>query len=363
MDIKFGDVISENIYYSLVELKTVKKIYPLCDALLYQNRMPGKAYLQCRDLQKMIDNGCKLVLYGLGWRVTSYYQLECEKKNNIGYLYVPFISEVNWYGFGDRRKEKYPLGFAGKKVKTMKEWYDEDPDIQFVIAMEEIYNECENEYKLLGGKRRLIQYEYPQTTLYEDEQYFDIFVPKIKDGVFIDGGSYDGKSIARFLKWNDGFENGKIYGFEIDSANYIKCKKFVSDNKWNNVKIFHAGLGEKDYLGFVSGTDSSGCRVTEKGEVSVEIRSIDSVFENNNERLSFIKLDVEGYELATLKGAEKTIKRDLPVIAVCLYHKPDDPQEIINFLCNLVDKYKYYIRFYSDSYLELVLYAIPIEKR
>ena len=146
------------------------KIYPLCDALICQNRMPGKAYLQCRDLQNMVDNGCKLVLYGLGWRTTSYYQLECDTKGEMGYLYVPFISEVNWYGFGDRKKEKFPRGFAGKEVKTMKEWYEEDPEIQFVIAMKEIYNECENEYRLLGGRKKLIQYEYPQTTLYEDEQ-------------------------------------------------------------------------------------------------------------------------------------------------------------------------------------------------
>ena len=42
--------------------------------------------------------------------------------------------------------------------------------------------------------------------------------------------------------------------------------------------------------------------------ITVEQKTFDQVFKNINVRKSFIKIDVEGYELSVLKGSKKKIK-------------------------------------------------------
>lgn len=71
-----------------------------------------------------------------------------------------------------------------------------------------------------------------------------------------------------------------------------------------------------------------------------------------------IKMDVEGSELESLKGAKRTIQRDKPKLAICIYHKPEDMTEIPMFIKELVPEYRLYVRHHSNSDLETVLYAI-----
>ena len=54
------------------------------------------------------------------------------------------------------------------------------------------------------------------------------------------------------------------------------------------------------------GTSASHFRGTEEG-VSIPLVTVDETV--GNRFVSFIKLDVEGFELQALKGAEKTVRR------------------------------------------------------
>lgn len=76
------------------------------------------------------------------------------------------------------------------------------------------------------------------------------------------------------------------------------------------------------------------------------------------QKVTFIKMDVEGAELEALKGAEATIKRDKPRCAICVYHKPEDIDTITEYLHKLVPEYKFYMRHYSLCDYETVLYAV-----
>jgi len=73
-------------------------------------------------------------------------------------------------------------------------------------------------------------------------------------------------------------------------------------------------------------------------------------------------MDVEGAELESLKGAEKTIRRDRPKLAICIYHKPEDMTEIPLFIKELVPEYKLYVRMHANDGSETVLYAIPSKR-
>ncbi len=73
---------------------------------------------------------------------------------------------------------------------------------------------------------------------------------------------------------------------------------------------------------------------------------------------SFIKMDIEGAELEALKGAKNIIQKYAPKLAVCVYHKPEDMEEIPQLLLEYNPNYRFYLRHYSLTMNETVLYAL-----
>lgn len=105
-------------------------------------------------------------------------------------------------------------------------------------------------------------------------------------------------------------------------------------------------------------------KVSEKGDISITLRSIDSfVKENNISHVDFIKLDIEGCEQEAIEGAKETIKSNTPKLAICLYHRPDDIFNIPLKLSKLYGGYSFYIKHNSDIHYETVLFAIPQENK
>lgn len=96
--------------------------------------------------------------------------------------------------------------------------------------------------------------------------------------------------------------------------------------------------------------------ISDEGEIIVETDTIDNVLAGG--KVTFIKMDIEGTELASLKGAAKTIRKYKPKLAICIYHKKEDLWEIQDYISRLVPEYKFYMRAYEDTATELVLYAI-----
>lgn len=69
-------------------------------------------------------------------------------------------------------------------------------------------------------------------------------------------------------------------------------------------------------------------------------------------------MDIEGSELEALKGAARHIVVDRPKLAICVYHKPEDMFEIAMYIKSLVPAYRLFLRHYSSTHLETVLYAV-----
>ena len=77
-------------------------------------------------------------------------------------------------------------------------------------------------------------------------------------------------------------------------------------------------------------------------------------------KINYVKMDIEGAEFEALLGLEDVLKRDIPHLAVCVYHRPDDIWKIGLWLKNLMgESYSFHLRIYSNQTFETVLYAIP----
>jgi len=74
-------------------------------------------------------------------------------------------------------------------------------------------------------------------------------------------------------------------------------------------------------------------------------------------RVDFIKMDIEGSELAALRGAEGVLRRDRPRLAISLYHRPEDFFAIPLWVDSLECGYRFFLDHYSIHHEETVLYA------
>lgn len=91
----------------------------------------------------------------------------------------------------------------------------------------------------------------------------------------------------------------------------------------------------------------------------IETAALDDVV--GDRPVTYIKMDIEGAELEALQGAENIIRKQHPRLAVSIYHKPEDIWTIPRLLMKYYEGYWFYMRHYSFSWYDTVLYAIPQE--
>ena len=74
----------------------------------------------------------------------------------------------------------------------------------------------------------------------------------------------------------------------------------------------------------------------------VQAVDIDTLLED--ERVTYIKMDVEGAEMEALKGGKEQIKRNKPKLFIAAYHHDADIFLLPLFMWQLVPEYKVYLR-------------------
>lgn len=354
------------------------------------------------EWERLRRSNCPIVLFGAG--STSIFILNVFRENNI----EPVC-------FCDNNPEKQNKCIDTLRVLSLCDVVAEYSNCIFYITTQLYYREIQKQLKEIGiSDDRIIQYdlicqfEWEKNYLYfiknhedeiekfmnelEDEkskqtvkdrlaflvtrrrcfagnsrseiQYFeDSIIDYRKIKAFIDIGTYTGDSILEFEKHND-MSQCVVYGFEMDEELYkcakmnlkhlgdrvILLQKAVSDK--NGIECLTGKLGEMQSI--VSGTFSE----QEKKEVVFETCKLDSVLDKNISN-AFIKMDIEGAELSAIKGAEEFIKKNHPILAICIYHKAEDIIEIPQTIKKYHSDYRFYVRHYSDNQTETVLYAIP----
>ncbi len=205
-----------------------------------------------------------------------------------------------------------------------------------------------------------------QEKIYSDKQYFCLshFLQRNPSEVFVDCGAFVGDSIEQYI-WNKAGTFGKVYGFEPDRNNYnAMLQRFVRINKewaFSKEKIVPVLAGIGSITGKMQvenqGQDASSVstRIIQNEGGKIAVYALDDYFKNDH--ISFIKADIEGMERELILGGEKIIKREHPLIAICIYHNATDMYFIMQMLRKLDNTYKFAVRHHSYEYCETVLYA------
>lgn len=360
------------------------------------------------EIKNIIASNCSLVLVGNG--STSDFIVSWFKKNNI-----------NPVCFCDNSKDKQGKMSAGCMVYSVEAAILKYPSANWYITTQMFYTTIYNQLISLGvNEKKIIKYDlvpqfdwehdYKQyiienknkfiktISMLEDNyskkvflnrlaflitrrreyvvsirskhQYFEtelIDYSTIKN--FIDVGAYIGDTILDFNKYND-LRNCHVYAFELDKKLLLEAidnTKHISDK----ITFINKALSDSVKVGKVQSSLGVMKSIDEKmfSDIDKEsdteefdMVSLDSQFCDCVDS-AFIKMDIEGAEMAALSGGNNFIKNNMPIIAICVYHKKDDIWNIVEKIKEYFSKYKFYLRHYSDNQTETVLYAVPVDNK
>lgn len=186
----------------------------------------------------------------------------------------------------------------------------------------------------------------------EDVQYFEDFLQLgSMDESFVDVGCFNGFTSLEFIKRAPSYRS--IHVFEPEPDNYQNCRDSLQDH--SNVHFHNVGLSNRKATLKLE-AQGSGSRVSETGSLSIDVDRLDDVI---NDSPTFIKMDIEGEESAAIEGAQNTIARHHPRLAVSVYHKPGDFWKIPKQILAIREDYDIYMRHYTECIYETVMFFLP----
>ena len=191
-----------------------------------------------------------------------------------------------------------------------------------------------------------------------DTQYFpdDIFGVGVYSD-FINCGAFTGDTVKNLAKKIGKIK--KITCIEPDQNSFLELVSYSRDNATriaDQIYLFPIALGDKTQK--ISFKSSLGL-CSEVGEGlgadTIQCVRLDDILPIANP--TYVSMDLEGYEMLALAGAENLIFRAKPNLAISIYHRINHLWEIILEINSHQLGYEYYLRNYTGFTYETVLYC------
>jgi FkbM family methyltransferase len=206
----------------------------------------------------------------------------------------------------------------------------------------------------------LIQYRLKYDAAYADaisdqydRQYFDEkLVSYSEDGIFVDLGGYDGDTVEKYIQFGEKMYK-KIYLFEPDETILERAKLRLKN--FDHIEYVPTGAYSKDGELRFSASGRTNGFFSEVGDLIIPVQKLDTVVKEDP---ILIKMDIEGSEKDALIGAKETIQRSKPKLAIAAYHFATDLWRLVDVIREINPSYKFYLRHYSETGLESVIYAV-----
>lgn len=175
------------------------------------------------------------------------------------------------------------------------------------------------------------------------------------DEVYLDLGSYDGRSLQEFLRVQQGYQ--KVLCVEVQPHMYEQLLEKWGQN--DQIQIENIGISDHEGTDYFHFDDQSTCISKHNGE-SVQVTTVDLLTAPLTD-VTLIKICIGNTILPILRGAELTIKKHLPKMIISA---GIDQRALIDYI-PFIEKaagtgnYQYYLRFTNAVTECLTLYAIP----
>ncbi len=190
------------------------------------------------------------------------------------------------------------------------------------------------------------------------------FIPPVlaalgPSAVFLDGGAWHGEVSQRFLESQVG-QCAQIVAIEPDRQNFVGLTAWAAglpEPLRARLRLLDCALGAQESEEVFAQGHGMTSRLMSLGDERLAVRTIDSL----NTPFSFIKLHLEGGELAALRGALTTLLQTRPVLAVTVYHNRDGLSATAAWLMAHLPDYRFLFRLHAWCGTGAVLYALPKE--
>ena len=198
-------------------------------------------------------------------------------------------------------------------------------------------------YRLTADPRYMEAY-----TVRLRDQYFEPFLDTAKQ-VFVDAGGFDGDTTQEFCTRHPDYQ--KVYLFEPSPTNMAAARERLKNER--NVHFVEAAVSDETgslRFNVEAGPASSVC---DEGGGSIPVTTLDQV---SQEPVTWIKMDLEGWEVKALLGAKRLIREHSPQLSIAVYHRASDFREIYTFIRSVSPYYQVRLRHYTQGWSETVMF-------
>ncbi len=282
-------------------------------------------------------------------RFSSYYLQNADKFENIKAIFHDDDSK-NLLEWLIKRNLAYMIcGDIAKRILDM-------PKGVIQIKERDFINNFQNIYQIENMKIYTCETEIYDTWIREQYLLKGICEPE-KGDIVISVGAFYGETSIWFSKMVG--TTGMVYAFEAVAKNAWVADCNCKRNKIQNVIVENICLWSSCRKIFIQPQGAASCVSYENSGILSEAITLDVYCcKNGIEKVDFIKMDIEGAEYEVLCGAEQTIKRNKPKLAICVYHSAEDfiivPQKIKEF----VPEYKLFLSHKREDLMETVVFAV-----
>jgi FkbM family methyltransferase len=178
---------------------------------------------------------------------------------------------------------------------------------------------------------------------------------------YIDGGAFVGDDFESHLKDFSELKQALLVEPDPQSFATLKNRQFP---KHIEISPVHAALSQsKGHITFQANGDW-GSKVVEGSEIPNGLRIPCVTLDSLGKLFLFsgpvyIKMDLEGHEIAALKGAQELLRRNNVIFSITLEHRALDLFEVPEFLMSFPGRSHFLYPHDSEFSMDLVLYSVP----
>lgn len=266
---------------------------------------------------------------------------------------------VPFYDIAEHYRDRHPLSngwFASP--------FSSEDETNIAAALRHWADDLSRAHHLqfLAWRRLRQEWTFPNAHIDNGNRFF---IPEVNAALgprerFLDVGSHVGTVVERFLQQTQGqFEH--IWAIEPDPRNLLELGKL-------HARMDESERGKMDLLPVAITNADGDCRFigglgyasqcSDLTEQRTPCRTIDSLGIDP----SFVKLHVEGMELAALRGATDTLSRHRPILTLTVYHNEDGLWKTPLWLAENLPDYALLLRLHSWCGTGATVYALPRER-